>query len=36
MFNIIKPFLSQKTKNKIHILDDLVELKKYFDEDCLM
>jgi len=36
MFKITRPFLNQKTKDKIKIISKQAELLKYFDSDCLL
>ncbi|TNV76486.1 hypothetical protein FGO68_gene8819 [Halteria grandinella] len=35
-YTLMKPFLAQKTKEKILILSDFGQLKEYFDEDQLL
>jgi len=36
MYVIIKPFLSQRTKDKIVLVDNLEQLKEYIDESQLL
>lgn len=36
IFKIIRPFLSKKTSEKIHVLGNLDELKEFFDSSNLM
>ena len=33
VFTLLKPFMSKRTTDKIHFLENKEELKKYFDED---
>ena len=32
----MKPFLSKKTTSKVNIIKKIPDLKKFFDEDCLL
>ena len=36
MVGMIRPFLDEKTRNKIKLVDKLDDLKKHFDDDQLM
>ncbi len=36
LYKITRPFLTQRTKDKIKIITNLKELEKYFDKDCLL
>lgn len=36
IYAIVKPFLSRKTTDKVKILKKVSDLKKYFEEDCLL
>ena len=36
MMAVVRPFLTQRTRDKIQVVTDLKTLKEYFDDDCLL
>ena len=36
VYTVVSPFLSKRTTDKIKMLDTKEDLKKFFDEDCLL
>ena len=36
VMSVIRPFLSERSKSKFKVVEDIKELKLYFDDDCLI